>query len=243
MALYTREYVEARDHWYGISDGPDELNRKRRKGIRVYNNAFIEFVLARSHWVLPGVWFLPLASYLIYTSTASWSLPVLAGLVVAGVLAWTLLEYNIHRWIMHIVPGENAFVRDFIFLLHGYHHEFPDDPWRLVAPPLMSWPIAAIIAGIYWTLLGAAAAPVFAGTLLGYVAYDWIHYFTHHARPKKGVGKFLRVYHIQHHYRDHDDKFGISSPLWDVLLGTYGLPVQRSVPKREVEEVAAARRG
>ena len=108
------------------------------------------------------------------------------------------------------------------FLLHGYHHEFPDDPMRLVAPPLMSWPIGVAIALILYALIGPPSwLPMFAGMSAGYLAYDWIHYYTHHFHPRRGIGKWLRSYHMLHHFQDRESRFGVSSPLWDLVFGTY----------------------
>ncbi len=57
--------------------------------------------------------------------------------------------------------------------------------------------------------------------MTGYLAYDWTHYYTHHFRPRRGLGKWLRTYHLRHHYHDPNAYFGISSPLWDLLFGTF----------------------
>jgi sterol desaturase/sphingolipid hydroxylase (fatty acid hydroxylase superfamily) len=62
---------------------------------------------------------------------------------------------------------------------------------------------------------------ILAGTMAGYVAYDWIHYYTHHAKPKTALGKFLRRYHMRHHFENENRFYGISSPLWDLVLGTF----------------------
>ena len=55
---------------------------------------------------------------------------------------------------------------------------------RLVMPPMISWPLAVIFAR---ALLAAARParhlPMLAGTMAGYIAYDWVHYYTHHSRP------------------------------------------------------------
>ena len=111
-------------------------------------------------------------------------------------------------------------------MAHGYHHEFPRDPYRLVAPPFMSWPLALVIGTGYALGFGALWTPLFAGTVAGYLAYDWIHYYAHHARPKTRIGRFMQRYHLQHHYRDHDAHFGISCPLWDLVFGTYKVRVR-----------------
>lgn len=105
--------------------------------------------------------------------------------------------------------------------MHGYHHEFANDRLRLVAPPVMSWPVGAILAGLFYLAFGRFWWPAVAGMMTGYVAYDWIHYYSHHARPTTAVGKWIRHYHLRHHYEDHNSRFGVSSPLWDFVFGTY----------------------
>ena len=41
-----------------------------------------------------------------------------------------------------------------------------------------------------------------------------------HFPMRKGVPKFLKRYHLQHHYKTPEQRFGVSSPLWDLVLGT-----------------------
>jgi sterol desaturase/sphingolipid hydroxylase (fatty acid hydroxylase superfamily) len=78
-----------------------------------------------------------------------------------------------------------------------------------------------VIAAAYFALLGPFHwLSWFAGTSAGYITYDWVHYYTHHFRPKTRFGRYLRRYHMEHHYRDSDSHFGISSPLWDWVFGT-----------------------
>jgi sterol desaturase/sphingolipid hydroxylase (fatty acid hydroxylase superfamily) len=48
------------------------------------------------------------------------------------------------------------------------------------------------------------------------LAYDMLHYATHHIPMRRGVWKTLR----RHHYRTPEQRFGVSSPLWDVVFGT-----------------------
>jgi sterol desaturase/sphingolipid hydroxylase (fatty acid hydroxylase superfamily) len=150
-------------------------------------------------------------------------------LFLCGWLVWSLLEYCLHRFIFHFearTPEER--LRG--FLAHGYHHEFPDDATRLVAPPLMSWPIGLISGLILHAILGPGRwLSAFAGMATGYIAYDWIHYYTHHFRPKRGIGKWLRSYHMLHHFDDRGTRFGVSSPLWDLVFKTY-----RPLPRKPI---------
>jgi sterol desaturase/sphingolipid hydroxylase (fatty acid hydroxylase superfamily) len=86
-----------------------------------------------------------------------------------------------------------------------------------------------ILAGSYYSRM------LYAGTVLGYITYDWMHYYTHHFRPTTRLGKFLRRYHMEHHYKDSESHFGISSPLWDWVFRTVERPTRD--PEREQEAV------
>jgi sterol desaturase/sphingolipid hydroxylase (fatty acid hydroxylase superfamily) len=63
-------------------------------------------------------------------------------------------------------------------------------------------------------------APVFSGLIAGYLTYDMLHYATHHIPMRGRYGKFLRKYHMLHHFKTPDQRFGVSSPLWDRVFGT-----------------------
>lgn len=65
------------------------------------------------------------------------------------------------------------------------------------------------------------------GMLLGYIAYDCIHYYIHHGSPWLGPLKILKTAHMCHHYQEKDAGYGISSRLFDVLLGTSALSLGR----------------
>ena len=47
-----------------------------------------------------------------------------------------------------------------------------------------------------------------------------IHYATHHFRLRRGWMKALKRNHMLHHYRTPDMRFGVSSPVWDIVFGT-----------------------
>lgn len=220
----TPEWDQALDDWVGIQSAPAKENRRRSKGFPVMSNPFFEKWFATSHWIMPGVWFIPVITVSLYSAltTEALSVPTVAGLFFAGALLWTLVEYCLHRWYFHLEPGTHPLRRYILFIAHGYHHEFPNDPGRLVAPPILSFPIAAFLVVLYSLILGVWWKPVFAGTVGGYLIYDWMHYYTHHGRPKSGWLKKMRKFHLEHHFKDHETRFGLSSPLWDVILGSMG---------------------
>lgn len=227
MGLFstTPEWQRAVASWRGIQDAPAPENRPHVKGIRVLENGFLESYFATSHWIMPGVWFAPLIAYFVYASAArglGW--PAIAACLAAGVLGWTLVEYLLHRFVFHFPHDTLPFLRSALFALHGYHHEFPADPKRLVAPPVLSWPIAAVLALVYWAAFGAYWQVLLAGTFAGYLGYDWMHYYTHHAVPKSRFGRFMRRFHMEHHFKTSTRQFGLSSPLWDFAFFSFRRP-------------------
>lgn len=223
--LYSDELLETVQRWGGINAHPDPLNRKKRDGIRIFRNHIVEELFSKAHPVMPIVYTGPFIAYGWYRGvTGPGGVAATTGLFFAGILLWTLLEYGLHRHVFHW-EGKGSRGKLLSFMLHGYHHEFPDDKMRLVAPPLMLFSIAAVVALVYRLVLGGDLwAQLFAGTTAGYVLYDWTHYYTHHFHPKRGPGAWVRRYHLKHHFQENEGRFGISSPLWDLVFRTYTKP-------------------
>jgi len=148
--------------------------------------------------------------------TGGWALAWIAG----GYAFWTLTEYWLHRVVFHFEP-DHPIGRRFHFIIHGVHHDHPNDPLRLVMPPSASIPLAALFLLAFWLVLGEGAWAAFgSGFLAGYLAYDMLHYHVHHHVPTTAMGKKLRELHMRHHFQDHDRGFGVSAPYWDHVFGT-----------------------
>lgn len=191
------------------------------KNVRLFKNPLLER-FTYIHPIVPLLMWLPISLFLIYQGIAveQISFKAIWGLGFSAILCWTLVEYCLHRWLFHF-KAKSKFGKFVIYCFHGNHHDVPNDPRRLVMPPVPGLFLASILyAFFYWALGPVYVKPFFGFFLLGYLAYDYIHFYTHHFVPKSSVGIFLRKYHLQHHHRDHDAKFGVSSPLWDVIFRT-----------------------
>jgi dihydroceramide fatty acyl 2-hydroxylase len=196
--------------------------------VRLFQSDFLEFfthispVAVLIIWVPVAIFFLARAIVTLPAGT-SWLL-IPAGILI-GVFVWTLTEYLVHRFVFHYHAKSPELQRVF-FLFHGVHHYQPQCKTRLVMPPAVSIPMALVFYAIFYVvvsqLLGAASwvPALFCGFIAGYVTYDMIHYATHHAPMRRGYLKFLKRYHMQHHFRTPDKRFGVSSPLWDKVFGT-----------------------
>jgi sterol desaturase/sphingolipid hydroxylase (fatty acid hydroxylase superfamily) len=174
----------------------------------------------RVHHLVPVVIFLPAIVLLFATGVGRVGLLSSLAYAAGGYALWTLAEYWIHRVIFHFEP-EEGFGARLHWMVHGVHHDHPNDPLRLVMPPAASVPLALAFYALFWLVLGADRAFAFgAGFLAGYLAYDMIHYHLHHHAPRTRVGRWLRELHMRHHFQDDERGFGISAPYWDRVFGT-----------------------
>jgi dihydroceramide fatty acyl 2-hydroxylase len=180
----------------------------------------------RVHHLVPVVLFLPAIGVLGGLGIDRLGVGTALLLALGGYVTWTLVEYWMHRVVFHFEPEEGLGAR-FHWLIHGVHHEHPNDPMRLVMPPSVSVPLALVFYVLFWLVLGADRALAFgAGFYAGYLLYDMIHYHLHHRVPRTRMGKKLRELHLRHHFQDDERGFGISAPWWDVVFRT--VPRKRS---------------
>lgn len=187
---------------------------------KMFSNPFLER-LSRTHISVPISLFLAVSTVSLYYGITSTSLPLGLGLVVllAGLFVFTLVEYMMHKHFFHMEPDNP--VKDKVqYSIHGVHHDYPRDKDRLAMPPFVSAAYAAILYLVFTLLMGDYALYFLPGFLLGYTAYLGVHFMVHAYDPPKNFLKVLWVNHAIHHYKDPDSSFGVSSPLWDYLLGT-----------------------
>jgi sterol desaturase/sphingolipid hydroxylase (fatty acid hydroxylase superfamily) len=178
--------------------------------------------LSRVHPVVPPLIFVPAITVLLATAFAGESAGTTLLGILGGYLLWTLSEYWIHRVIFHFEP-EDGFGARLHWMVHGVHHDHPNDPLRLVMPPAVSVPLGALFVVAFVAIFGTPLAwAVSGGFLAGYLAYDMLHYALHHHRvPRTGLERWLRELHMRHHFEDDTNGYGISAPWWDVVFRTY----------------------
>jgi sterol desaturase/sphingolipid hydroxylase (fatty acid hydroxylase superfamily) len=195
--------------------------------IRLFKSNFLEFFTHITPTAVLIIW-LPFAAYMLArgillrpAQASGWFLP-LAFFI--GFFLWTLSEYLLHRFVFHFKP-RNPRQERITYLFHGIHHHQPQCKTRLVMPVVVSIPLAVIFYLLFNLVLGALgaahwAAPMISGFTIGYLTYDLTHYATHHFPMRSGWAKYIKRYHMQHHYKTPDARFGVSSPLWDFVFGT-----------------------
>ena len=176
--------------------------------------------LSRVHPVVPVLIFLPAIAVLAASALERMGPIETLAWFAGGYLFWTLTEYWLHRVIFHFEPEEGIGAR-LHWIMHGVHHDHPNDPMRLVMPPSVSIPLSLVFyLGFHLVLGGTYALAFGAGFFAGYLLYDMTHYYVHHFRPRSRIGRRLRQQHMRHHFQDDTRGFGVSAPWWDVVFGT-----------------------
>ncbi len=190
--------------------------------IRMFDNPFLDWC-SKIHWVAPLVVWVPVVLFCLWKAIYGYHFPVLSLFVyfVIGIMLWTLTEYLMHRFVFHYHPTSN-FGKKLHFLMHGVHHDYPNDSKRLVMPPLMSIILAIPFFFLFYYGFGGEGATyaAFSGLVTGYLAYDMLHYAVHHAKWKNSYFENLKKQHMAHHYVHPDSVFGVSSAFWDHVFGT-----------------------
>jgi sterol desaturase/sphingolipid hydroxylase (fatty acid hydroxylase superfamily) len=138
--------------------------------------------------------------------------PVLAAFTaLCGLFVFTFIEYAAHRWLFHGNTG--PFKSG-----HDHHH---DDPLGYDALPFFMPPLFMCALGAVFALaIPAGYALLLAGTIAaGYAAYGLSHVLIHVHRFKSPLMRRWAGFHNIHHYHP-DANFGVTTGLWDVILGT-----------------------
>ena len=195
-----------------------------KESIKIYDNKFLEGITT-THHVVPFVIFVPVILFFLYQtivfSYANNYNPWLNfPLIIGGVLLWTFIEYTGHRYVFHSNPKSKT-GKKLLYLIHGAHHDYPNDPKRLVVPPLVSLIGGVLLYWMSYALFGRVyAAPFFGALVFAYLIYDWFHYVSHHGRIKNKYVRMLIKHHLEHHYKDPNSGYGFTTKFWDVIFNT-----------------------
>ena len=197
------------------------LDRPDNNGsVRMFDNPVLER-MSRTHISIPITMFLGIGTVSLYYAISTTEIGLGTGLLVTclGLLAFTLLEYMMHKHLFHMEPDTE--IKDKIqYSTHGVHHDYPRDKDRLAMPPVISALYTVIFYLVFTLVMGDYALYFLPGFLIGYSLYLGVHFVVHAYQPPKNFLKVLWVNHAIHHYKNPDVAFGVSSPLWDMLLGT-----------------------
>jgi 4-hydroxysphinganine ceramide fatty acyl 2-hydroxylase len=195
-----------------------------KKSHRLFASDYLEILSKTPWWMIPLIW-LPIITGLVYTASSMGLAKMSIGcLFFLGLFSWTLIEYLFHRFLFHIdtfLPSHRYFYT-LHFLVHGVHHFMPIDPYRLVMPPALFFILACLVLPFLNALSDTLSVKMtyFSGILFGYVAYDLTHYYLHHANVLTHYMKSLKEYHMDHHFKNPNSGFGVTSKFWDLVFNS-----------------------
>jgi sterol desaturase/sphingolipid hydroxylase (fatty acid hydroxylase superfamily) len=197
-----------------------EIKPQNKGTKQLFQNPILE-KLTRTHISVPLIIFFLYASGLLYWSVTHTSLSLLmtVGMFFLGVISFTWVEYNVHRYVFHMKADTERRAK-MQYTMHGVHHEFPKDKDRLAMPPVLSITLATLLLVIFRLILGDLVFSFLPGFLVGYAGYLSVHYIVHAFQPPRNIFKALWINHGVHHYKNGEVVFGVSSPLWDYIYGT-----------------------
>ena len=197
------------------------------ESVRMFKSNWME-ALSKVHFSIPLFIYVPVIAVMTWLAfdrniyTANYFL-----MLATGVVVWTITEYILHRFVFHFEPS-SEWGKRIHFIFHGVHHDYPKDAKRLVMPPSASIPIAVVFYFLFSLVITNKTLlyPFFAGFIIGYLAYDMMHYAMHHYNFKSKLMKRIKQHHMLHHYDDPTKGYGVSSSLWDVIFQS-GFPKKK----------------
>jgi sterol desaturase/sphingolipid hydroxylase (fatty acid hydroxylase superfamily) len=147
-------------------------------------------------------------------------------LVLLGGLLFYLSEYGMHRFAFHAPPLSWPLARKLQHRLHYDHHVEPNRLDLLFLPLWFLVPNLVIATGLFAVVFGAeASASALFGMMLAILHYEWVHYIAHIPyQPRTRLGRWVKQYHLRHHFISEKHWFGVSNPTLDGVFGTFRGP-------------------
>jgi sterol desaturase/sphingolipid hydroxylase (fatty acid hydroxylase superfamily) len=133
--------------------------------------------------------------------------------LLGGLGVWTLLEYVIHRFVLHRIDPFRRW--------HLEHHCQPSVPMRTPLWFSMLLVGALVAIPLLWPTNSYVAASFSCGLIIGYVAHEVVHHRLHQGSPPGGDWLTVRRrHHLHHHDLDEHSAYGTLTDFWDNLFGT-----------------------
>ena len=131
-----------------------------------------------------------------------------------GLLTWTIIEYGVHRFVLHSVEA--------VARLHKQHHARPGayvgtPTWVSLLCFALGWFTPAFIV-VGWEVASGATV----GLMFGYLWYLVVHDAVHRRHLRRGSLLYrAKMHHALHHHGKVPGNFGVTSSFWDHIFGTH----------------------
>ncbi len=145
-------------------------------------------------------------------------------LVALGAFLYYVTEYSTHRFMFHARPARWAWLRAKQHRLHYDHHVEPNRLDLLFLPLWYVIPNTVLVGAIAYAVLrdmNQVLAMVL-GAMLALLHYEWVHFIAHQQyTPITPFGRWMKKYHLRHHFVNEKLWYGVSNPVMDMVYGTY----------------------
>jgi 4-hydroxysphinganine ceramide fatty acyl 2-hydroxylase len=174
----------------------------------------------------------------IGTFAAGW-MPFSLAAALIGAAVFFVSEYTTHRFLFHAQPSKMAWLRKLQHRLHYDHHIDPPKLELLFLPLWFVIPTTLLYYGIYDAIVRSAALALSLafGSICALLYYEWVHYVAHIPfTPKTVFGRYVKKYHLWHHFKNEHYWYGVTNPSMDFVGVTYRDQgaVERSTTVREI---------
>lgn len=147
---------------------------------------------------------------------------------IAGIAAWTLTEYLMHRFLGHVHKGKNFFKTE-----HHQHHSKANYFAPFYKKAILAVGASAVLIALLSLLTGFAAALAFVAGFVGmYGLYEATHYRFHSKEPVAKPFIILRKHHFYHHFHNPKMNHGVTTRIWDRVFGTFKRVEKVNIPRQ-----------
>ena len=184
--------------------------------IPVFKNKLLDRMTRTNH-ITPYLVYVPVVCFFLFRAFLVNDTPWREALAIfiPALVFWTLLEYFLHKFLFHY-EGTSKSAKDFIYAIHGAHHDYPNDPYRLVVPLAVSIPALIIFYFLFRVIWTELYIDIFMASLVSiYLVYDTNHYMSHYGNWKNPYFQKMKKHHLRHHFSDSKKDFGFTTKLWD----------------------------
>lgn len=142
-----------------------------------------------------------------------------------GVAVWTLMEYLVHRYVLHVAfPAGKSWSSRVLHRLfdasHADHHAQPWDGYHINGH-LDTLFVAVWLVPLSFLAPPYTASVAVAALFAGYTAEEWAHHAMHFRNFRWRYFQYVRRRHLYHHSRlGVGTVYGITSDFWDKVFGT-----------------------
>lgn len=144
-------------------------------------------------------------------------------------LIWTFVEYREHRFRLHAEayldpegPADGEHLAK-IFQGHLAHHVFMNQQYRIALSFKAYARFIVPATVIIWFFVPHHAGfAVLSGFITGSLIYDYLHLAFHGLAPELNFVwfQYMKSQHMRHHFRDNSVEFGVTTDLWDHVIGS-----------------------